>query len=162
LFRLAPRGYHDRVSLSFIGRAGSFERRWIVYALLRDNVQHYLEAGESASEFRAIRAIGDALAHGEVKVSARRLHAEVVRVTPLLTRPLADLAISTRTRAACMLELPLPDTSSTALASSIGWQPPLPTADAKTLGDVFGSLVQELLRITENADVEEQVTVLDT
>jgi len=150
------------MSLSFIGPTGSFERRWIVYAILRDNVQHHLEGGVPGPQFAALHAIGGALAQGEVRVSAPVLHAELERVRPLLERPLLELAVSERTRAVCMLDLPLPAASATMLASSAGWQPPLPAHNPQTLGDVFGSLVVELLRVTEGAAEGDELTVVDS
>jgi hypothetical protein len=150
------------MSLSFIGPGGSCERRWIVYALLRDNVQHHLEDGTPTAAFATLHALGDALAKGEISVPIGALRAELDRVAPLLKRPVADLAVSSRTRAVCALELPLTSDRGTELASGVGWEPPISLASVATLGDAFGSLVDELLRITADAAEDARLTVLDT
>jgi len=150
------------MSLSFIGPQGSFERRWIVYALMRDNVQHHLEGGVPTPHFAAVHGLGEALSSGEVRVGARALRDELSRVEPLLVRPIADLAVSVRTRAVCALDLPLVDKQATQLVSTTEWRPPLSLAGAKTLGDVFGSLVSELRGVCDGAAEQDQLTVVDT
>jgi len=90
------------------------------------------------------------------------LRAELERVAPLLQRPIAELAVSLRTRAVCALEFPLPSQRDTDLASTLGWKPPISLAGVATLGDAFGSLVDELLRITAEAGEDDRLTVRDT
>jgi hypothetical protein len=150
------------MSLSFIGPGGSAERRWIVYALLRDNVQHHLEDGAKTEAFGAIHSMGEALEKGEVRVGAQKLRAEIERAEALLSRPIGDLAVSFRTRAVCAQMFPLPEARGTLLASEGAWQLPLTLQHAKTLGDVFGSLVLELKSITEGADAQTEITVIDS
>lgn len=149
------------MSLSFFGPSGSFERRWIVYAMLRDNVQHHLEGGTPSPAFAALHAVSDALAHGETTVSARTLREQVERARPLTEKPIDELAVSLRTRAVCSLHFPLPETRGTSLASRVDWPTSNVTAGAKTLGDLFGDLVSELLRITEGAGESDLVTIRD-
>jgi hypothetical protein len=79
----------------------------------------------------------------------------------LLHRPIADLAVSVRTRAICSLLFPLPSVQETELASRAEWTVPFPLAGASTLADLFGSLVEELLRITEGASQEDVLTAID-
>ncbi len=150
-----------RMSLTFHGPRGGFERRWIVYAMLRDNVQHHLEGGAPTEAFSALHALGAALSRGEVTVPARKLHAELTRARGLLDRPIDDLAVSIRTRAICSLLFPLPNLQATELASAAEWTVPFPMAMGKTLGDVFGSLVEELLHVTEGASEEDVLTAID-
>jgi hypothetical protein len=150
-----------RMSLTFQGPNGAFERRWIVYAMLRDNVQHHLENGAPTEAFSALHALSAALLRGEVSVPARKLHAELAEARGLLDRPIEDLAVSVRTRAICALMFPLPSLQETELASRAEWTAPFPTAGAQTLGDLFGSLVEELLRITERASAEDVLTAID-
>lgn len=133
-----------------------------MYALLRDNVQHHLEGGTPSAAFAAIHALGEALDKGEVRVGARTLYAELERAEALLARPIADLAMSFRTRAVCSMAFPLPEGRGTALITEGGWQLPLSLQHAKTLGDVFGSLVTELKSATQGADDQAEVTVLDS
>lgn len=150
------------MSLSFLGPAGSFERRWIVYAMLRDNVQHHLEGGSPSPEFTQIHALGEALLSGRVAVPALALRAELLRAQELMDRPIDDLAVSLRTRAVLTMGFPLLGTPSTDLVSEAGWTLPFPLAGARTLGDAFGSLLVELLRITENAKSSDVVEILDS
>jgi len=149
------------MSLSFIGPGGSFERRWIVYAMLRDNVQHHLEKGTPSPEFAAMHAIGDALASGEVTVSALSLRSEIERARELLARPIEDFAVSYRTRAVYSFMMQ-PREAGTLLATDAEWTIPFSTEGAKTLGDLFGTLVEELLRVTEGAKPGDDLKVLDT
>jgi hypothetical protein len=149
------------MSLTFQGPKGAFERRWIVYAMLRDNVQHHLENGAPTEAFSALHGLGAALLRGEVAVPARKLRAELTEARGLLDRPIEELAVSVRTRAICALLFPLPNLQETELASRAEWTVPFPTAGARTLGDLFGSLIEELLRITEGASSEDEVTAID-
>ncbi len=149
------------MSLTFVGPRGSFERRWILYAMLRDNVQYHLEGG-TPGEFIAIHALGEALVHGKVTVSAVALRAELERARTLVSKPLSELAVSIRTRAVCTLKFPLPDVRGATLVSVSGWSVPFELQGASTLGDVFGSLVDELLNVTEGAEKEDEVTVVDS
>jgi hypothetical protein len=48
------------------------------------------------------------------------------------------------------------------LVSAVGWEPSFPLAGATTLADAFGSLVTELLRITEGAGAGDVVTATDS
>lgn len=148
------------MSLTFLGHKGSFERRWIVYAMLRDNVQHHFEGGTPSGEFKTIHSIGDALVTGRTIVPASALRSEVQRARELLDKPIADLAVSVRTRAVCAMAFPLPETRGTALAKDADWTAPFPLTGLATLGDLFGSFVDELLRITEGGEGE--VTVVDS
>jgi hypothetical protein len=150
------------MSLSFLGPRGGVERRWIVYAMLRDNVQHHLEGGAPSSEFANLHAIADALVSGRVTVPALALRSELARLEPLLARSIDDLAVSVRTRAVQSMSLPLPEQPSTELITELDWTLPFPLSGASTLADAFGSLVVELLRITEGAGGSDVVEVVDT
>jgi hypothetical protein len=150
------------MSLSFLGPGGSFERRWIVYAMLRDNVQHHLEGGTPSPDFACLHALGEALVAGSVAVPALSLRSELMRARQLLDRPIDDLAISLKTRAAHMLSFPPPEQRSTDLVSKVGGLPPFPLEGAGTLGDAFGSLVLELLRISEGASPSDVIEVVDS
>jgi hypothetical protein len=150
------------MSLAFHGPSGSFERRWIVYAMLRDNVQHHLEHGTRSTEFSHLHTLGEALIRGEVSVPALELRRELERVGDVLRRSIEELAVGVRTRSIQMVRLPLPTEGETVLASSIGWEAPFPLEGALTLDDAFGSLVAELLRITDAATDSDVVSVADS
>jgi hypothetical protein len=149
------------MSLIFQGPGGSFERRWIVYAMLRDNVQHHLEGGAPSGEFSALHTLGEALSNGEVTVPAPKLRSELLRARVLLDRPADDLAVSVRTRAACNLSFPLPAVSATALAAQEDWTVPFPMEGAETLGDLLGSFLEELLRVATGASDSDVVRAID-
>ncbi len=149
------------MSLIFEGPGGSFERRWIVYAMLRDNVQHHLEQGQPSAAFEHLHRLGDALSGTAVSVPALALRDELTRAKPLLDLPIADLAVSLRTRAVQTLAFPLPERRNSVLVSAVGWTPSFPLDGAKVLGDAFGSLVVELLRIIGDAGPDDVVSVTD-
>jgi hypothetical protein len=135
------------MSLVFTGPGGSAERRWIVFALLRDNVQHHLEGGTPSEAFQSIHGVASALGGGSVSLDAAALRKELEAARSLTSRPASDLALSTRTLAVISRRWPPPTDQKTELASELGW--PIPAADgAQTLGDVFGDLIEELIRVT--------------
>jgi hypothetical protein len=146
------------MSLVFTGPGGSTERRWIVYALLRDNVQHHLEGGEPGKSFPAVHAVSSALGGGKAQVSASELREELERARALEDRPIEELALSPRTVAVISHRWPPPKDASTKLASQ--WAIKIPAAHgAKTLGDVFGNLIEDLLRVAGDGDgAEVEVT----
>jgi hypothetical protein len=134
------------MSLVFTGPGGSTERRWIVFALLRDNVQHHLEGGTPGESFQSIHGIAAALGGASVSIDAEKLRAELHSARALNERPASELALSTRTLAVISRRWPPPTDEKTELASELGW--PIPAADgAQTLGDVFGDLIDELIRV---------------
>jgi hypothetical protein len=88
------------VSLCFQGPDGEVEERWIIYALLRDNIQHHLEHGAPSKQFEAIHRAGGALGGGRVTLNALQLRVELGRAQgELIARPISELAVSARTRA---------------------------------------------------------------
>lgn len=147
------------MSLVFTGPGGSTERRWIVYALLRDNVQHHLEGGTPGGDFPAIHAVSSALGGGTTTVSSAALRAELGKARALDERPIEELALSPRTVSVISHRWPPPQESSTQLATE--WAIRVPAAHgAKTLGDVFGNLIEDLLRVAGDAD-DSEVEVTD-
>jgi hypothetical protein len=151
------------MSMSFSGPKGSVEQRWIVYALLRDCVQHHLEGGAPSPEFEALHSMGQALGGKRVVVPARKLHEELTRARAALSgRPIQDLAISTRTHAVISLHWPPPAKPSTSLVEIQGSSIPLLGDIAgDRLDDVFGNLLDSLLQISEGAGEADQVEVRD-
>ncbi|WP_437737493.1 hypothetical protein [Sorangium sp. So ce1335] len=151
------------MSLSFSGPKGWIEQRWIVYALLRDSIQHHLEDGRPGEAFSAIHGAAGALGGQRVMLPARKLHDELRRAQAALAgRPIDALAISGRTRAVISLSWPPPEERETMLVRDWGDSVPLlgmPWGDS--LDDVFGHLVDGLLRITEGASGSDQVEVMD-
>ena len=114
------------------GQAGTRVCDWESYALLRDNVQHYLENGEASWRFPALHGIERAVDTGAQVVDASRLRGEVLRAWCALWKVrLDEAAISLRTRAILTSNPELPDVRGTIAARQAGWELPL-TADAET------------------------------
>jgi hypothetical protein len=130
--------------------------------MLRDNVQHHLEAGVPSAAFTQLHSLGRALWHGTVSVPELALRAELERATAVLELPISELAISSATQAVQLLVFPLPDRPGTVLMSEIGWEPAFSLEGATTLNDAFGSLVSELLGITNGATADSVLTVTDS
>ncbi|MCU0691245.1 MAG: hypothetical protein MUF54_07585 [Polyangiaceae bacterium] len=150
------------MSILFSGPKRSVEERWIVFALLRDNVQHHLEAGSPKPEFQALHRVISALGGGVTSVPAVQLHAEMVRARDaLVARPIADLAISLRTRSVLTMDWPPPDRRETYLLADVDVTLPLLQPEAKTLGDLFGQFVDELIDITAGASDSDVVEIRD-
>ena len=137
------------MSLIFIGPAGSVEHSWIAYALLRDNVQHHLEGGRRGPSFHRLHQIADATRQKNLALPASGLHDELLKAREgLRDRPRSELAISMRTRSVISLVWPPPDKNETMLVSEQpgGLLPWLPSGEQ--LLDVFGHLLDDLIRIT--------------
>lgn len=148
--------------MSFTGPKGWIEQRWIVYALLRDNVQHHLEGGAPSKDFEALHSFASVLGGARVCVSAARLRDELTRAKrDLCARPIDDLAISLRTRSVIALSWPPPDRVETSLVKDSSSSIPMLGGNARSLDDVFGHLVDGLLRITEGASDVDVVEVND-
>lgn len=146
------------MSICFIGRGGSCEYPWIRYALLRDNVLHHLEGGEPSQAFSALYSVAGALRGASVTISAEKIRDELERARPLLDLPIEELAISARTQAVISMERQLPIGGPTFVVGpslSLPWLPQWTT----TLDGVFGSLLREILRITEGASPQDMLEV---
>jgi hypothetical protein len=150
------------MSMSFTGPRGWIEQRWIVYARRRDNVQHHLEGGAPSGEFEALHNLAGALGGVRIVVPAVRLRAELERAKAALAgRAIDDLAISQRTRSVLSLQWPPPDRQETTLVEAWGGTIPFIAPSAATLDDVFGHLLDGLLRITDGARESDTVEVID-
>jgi hypothetical protein len=149
------------MSLTFSGPGGTVECRWIAYALLRDNVLHYLEGGTPSGRFAALHGISLALGSSSVKVLASELGRELSRARSLCDRPIDDLALSARTFAVIAHTWPPPAARETKLASEFGTIPGF-ASGAKTLGDVFGGLIDELITVSSGGDASAAVEVIDS
>jgi hypothetical protein len=100
---------------------------WASYALLRDNVQHYIERGEPDGRFSTLHSIARAVDGGRCDADPRRLREEVLRaVSALRSVPLATAAMSTRTRAILAGSEHVPHVGRTSEARLLGWALPVP------------------------------------
>lgn len=132
-----------------------------MYALLRDAVQHHLEGGKPSGSFANVHRIAEALGGHSVSLSATALHDELSRAHGLLVRPVADLAISTRTQAVVSHAWPPPSEPGTQLVTGIGQPLAMLSGREKTLDDVFGPLVDDLLQLTSGASGTATIVVHD-
>ena len=118
----------------------------VACALLRDNVQHYLENGAPSGRFAAIHSLADAhWVAGAKHLNPGELALELEVAWPCLRDiPIELLAISIRTRAALSNARRPPDIRGTILHRFVQWPLPLKLDGIKTLVDLFGPLVTDL------------------
>lgn len=110
---------------------------WADYALLRDNIQHFVEAGKPSENYAAIHTIERAVDDGRVAVEGARLRGELLGACYKLRRiHLQDCAVSLRTRSLLTGCRARPEQRGTARARFAGWR--LPTRKQS------GSLIQHL------------------
>lgn len=132
---------------------------WCQYALLRDNVQHYLESGPGQATFFALHAVEHAV-DGEVEhVSALELRRELQRAWNALAElRLADSAISLRTRA-ILAGFEPPQVRGTFQAVQSGWPLPVEGDDSDQLHQHVRSLIEALLTLTDQMSASDEVTI---
>jgi|GEM_PF-3469415 len=121
------------MSLTFVGPSGSSEHRWISWPLLRDCVQHHLGGERLSNVLRLTDALG----------SREGVYLPARAVTEVSWTPDSK-------------------TTQTELATAGGGVPAIVGGSPHTLRDVFGSVVFELLRISQGADEQAQVRIIDS
>jgi hypothetical protein len=88
------------VRLVVISQRGKETCDWGSYALLRDNVQHFVEGGQRSGRFRALHQVATAVDRGTCTVDAVQLRVEVLKAWSALQRVrLGSAAVSSRTLA---------------------------------------------------------------
>jgi hypothetical protein len=124
---------------------------WASFALLRDNVQHFLECGGVTERFSALHQIERAVDEGVALVEAPRLRGELLRAwCALWGIHLSDAAISLRTRALMTGALPPDGVVGTLVASQAGWQLPVPEGVMR-VPQAAWRFMSQALAITEDA-----------
>ena len=132
------------------GQAGTRVCDWESYALLRDNVQHYLEQGEPSCRFPALHGLELAVDAGAQTVDASRLRGEVLRAWCALWKVrLDEAAISLRTRAILTRNPELPDVRGTIAARQAGWALPLTAAAETPVPRAARRFIQTVLVLTK-------------
>lgn len=151
------------MSMTFIGPAGSCEFPWIQYALLRDNIAHYFGSIGKPGSFSELQRAGEALGGRTVIASALRLREEVARAQALCLLSVDKLAISSPTKDLFFLHR-MPTQPSFLPTRIIGLDLPLPWSggEPRSLGDIFGNLIESLLAITQGARDTDIVEVIDS
>ncbi len=135
--------------LLFKTKNGTRYLEWAHYALLRDNVQHYLESGPGHASFKALHGLERAV-DGEPKyLHALELRREIqLAWTALASLPLARSAISLRTRAR-LTGTGTPHVRGTFDAHAQGWSLPVEDDPHQALRDVVAPFVESLLVLTD-------------
>jgi hypothetical protein len=140
------------MKLRLAGRQGSQTVDWSGYALVRDNIQHFVEGGEPSARFAALHAIERAVDGGHATVDASRLRGEVLRAWYALARiPLDRAAVSLRTRAILTGSSDRPAESGTFLARQIGWKLPTPEAAGQAVVVEAKRFILAVLELTERS-----------
>jgi hypothetical protein len=138
------------VKLLLVGRAGSRACDWSGYALLRDNVQHFIEGGEPTERFAALHGIESAVDGGRCVVDAARLRGEVLRGWYALWRvPLDQAAVSLRTRAILTESTEAPTAPGTVRARHVGWELPVSSDGSVRVAEACKRFVTAVLALTE-------------
>jgi len=133
---------------------------WSEYALLRDNVQHYLESGPEQARYDALHAVERAVDGEPSQVNALGLRNELERAwSALAGLTVAQSAVSLRTRALLTGCERAPAVRGTVVARLTGWPLPLVADDTQPLQARLATFVESLLTITARATPTDDVYV---
>jgi hypothetical protein len=139
------------MKLVFRGARGAVWTSWSDYALLRDNVQHYVERGVPSERFAALHAIERAVDGRVELLDAARLRGEVLSGCDALGElALSDSAVSLRTRA-LLSGSQIPPVRGTVLAAKAGWEPAVSDAPDQRIVQLLHGFVAAVLSITQHA-----------
>lgn len=142
------------------GHGGARACDWSGYALLRDNVQHFIEEGTPTPRFAALHEIETAVDAGRCSVDAARLRNEVLRAWYMLWAvPLVRAAVSLRTRAILTGSDEVPPVDGTVCAERAGWQLPVDSAGSEPVAGAAKRFVAVVLSVTDQAGKGDVVEV---
>ena len=146
----------------FVGPGGAFATLPMKILLLRDNVQHHLQAGRPLPGYPWIHAIADAvIGVDSTQPPACELWTELsLAFGGIREIRIENLAMSLRTRSALTGIESLPAVRGTILLRRAGWRVPLRLASTNTLGDLFGGIVRGIERITFSGNAPGTVEVI--
>ncbi len=134
-------------------RQGTRVCDWESYALLRDNVQHFLEEGTPRNRFVALHSFEKAIDAEPECIEAARLRGEVLRAwSALWWRNLEDAAISPRTQAILTRSPALPATVPTVAARHASCGLPIRAAAETPIPRAAGRFVHAVLALTTTAE----------
>jgi hypothetical protein len=140
------------MQLAFRNAQGSVRTSWSDYALLRDNVQHYLENGAPTERFAALHGIERAVDGRHAVLDAARLRSEVLGAWFALKKlDLESSAVSLRTHLVLSGSVPPPRVRGTLLAARAAWELPVSVGSEQPLGEVLRAFVAAVLAVTETA-----------
>lgn len=150
------------MSLQFVGPRGSFEVRWVTYALLRDGVRSELERNGPDPLFAPIHAISGALGKHGVGFPARGLRlATLAARVGLYDLPSVMVAVSGETISVITGARPTHGESTLSPTELGGRAGTMAVEGAATFGDLISPIVEPLLSITEGALEQDIVEVSD-
>jgi hypothetical protein len=133
-------------------RAMSYACDWREYALVRDNVQHFIEGGEPSRRFAALHGMERAVDAGSATVDAAQLRGEVLRAWYALSGvPAANAAVSLRTRVILTGNARGPARRKTAAAAPLGWSLPVALAPGERVAEGGKRFVATVLALTQDA-----------
>lgn len=133
---------------------------WAQYALLRDNVQHYLEFGQPHNSFTALHALERAVDEGRGRIRARELRQEVLGAWDGLAElKLEQSAVSLRTRAIMTGSAQTPQVRGTVVARLAGWELPIRAPAWHPVRELLRGFVDVVLLLTEDVADDEDLTV---
>jgi hypothetical protein len=119
-------GKEATLELAFRNARGTVRTDWSAYALLRDNVQHYLENGTPTKRFAELHGIDRAVDGHIAVLDAARLRGEV--------------------------EVPAAASGDgTLVAVRAGWELPVSTSSERLMGEILRAFVAAVLAATETA-----------
>ncbi len=122
---------------------------WSGYAVLRDNVQHFIEGGQPSERFAALHSLEAAVDSGRAVVDAAKLRGEVMRAWYGLAQKTAQqAALSLRTRAIMTGASSTPSRRGTVVAGCVGWRLPLRVPAESPLRQGSGDFVAAVLELT--------------
>lgn len=156
-----------RSAIKLIIRSKNHSRTcaWTSYALLRDNVQHYIERGKPGGRFSTLHSIARAVDGQRCHADPLRLREEVLRaVSALRSVPLATAAMSTRTRAILAGSEEVPLVGRTSEARLLGWTLPLPGLPSDSIPFAAEEFISAVVGTTNGAapgDLLEIVQLLE-
>jgi hypothetical protein len=146
--------------LELSGVNGSRVCAWGSYAVLRDNVQHFIECRARGQPFAAIHAFERAVDQGRVSIDASRLRAEVLRAQVLLhDKRAAEAAVSVRSHALMTGCRPPAGAIDTVLSREIGWPLPCAAPEEQPLLELAAAFVNSVLALTEASEDGDRLEV---
>jgi hypothetical protein len=141
-------------------RGAPSRTNWADYALLRDNIQHYLESGVPSARFAALHAIERAVDGNYAEVDAGRLRREVLGGWYSLKKlDFESFAVSLRTHSILSGSSPPSMVEATQLAARAGWSLPVTMRSEQPLGEVLRSFVQAVLIATQTPIAGDKLVV---